>query len=161
MTKTHLLAIFASLAIQASVHALTVPYVEDFASGNANWQNNANGLADFNATGGPDGSSYISAPFNFQGNEEDDTPVLLRARPSTPLGPASGGNFIGNWLEGGIKQVHAYVRHNAPEPLTYFARFADPMGFPGFIVGDEVTVSPNTWTAIDFAINPSNPNNFN
>lgn len=151
-------AVLVVFCVTATSQALTVPFTENFATDNANWLNNSNALADFHATGGYDGGSFISVSFNFQNNEVDDTPVLFRARPSTPLGPSSGGNFIGDWLAAGVNKFSAYVRHNATEPLTYIARFADPMGFPGIIVGDNETVPPNTWTLIDFDINPNNPN---
>jgi hypothetical protein len=161
MNKTRLvLALFASVSLAATASALTVPFTEDFVASNALWQNNARTLATFNATGGPDDSGYISVPFNFQASAVDATPVLFRANPTGPLGPASGGNFTGDWLTGQVSQVRAYVRHNATEPLTYFGRFADPIGFPGFIVGDEVTVEPNVWTPINLWINANNPNNF-
>lgn len=161
MSKTRALAaIVAAICVVSAAQAVTVPFTENFDADNANWQNNANGLAVFNAAGGPDNSGYISAPFNFQNSAVDATPVLLRARPTTPFGPASGGNFIGNWLSNGVNSFSAYVRHNASEPLTYFARFADPLGFPGLIVGDTTSVLPNTWTLVDFKISPNNPNNF-
>jgi hypothetical protein len=161
MSKTHVwAALLAAISFASAAQAVTVPYTEDFTNDNANWQNNARTLATFNAAGGPDGSSYISVPFNFQASAVDSTPVLFRANPSTPLGPASGGNFIGDWLAGEVSQVRAYVRHNATEPLTYFGRVATPTGYPGFIVGDEVAVEPNVWTAIDLWISPNNSNNF-
>lgn len=161
MSKTPMLvSLLTVFTLASAAQALTVPYTEDFPTNHANWQNNARSLATFVPTGGPDGSSYVSVPFNFRSAEVDATPVLFRANPTGPLGPASGGNFIGNWIAGEVSQVRAYVRHNATEPLTYFGRFADSIGFPGFIVGDEVTVDPNVWTAIDVWISPNNPNNF-
>jgi hypothetical protein len=153
-------ALLTAVSFASAAQAVTVPYTENFPTDNANWQNNARTFATFNATGGPGDSSYISVPFNFQAAAANATPVLFRANPSTPFGPASGGNFVGNWLAGEVSQVRAYVRHNATEPLTYFGRFADSLGFPGFIVGDEVTVQPNVWTPIDLWISPNNPNNF-
>jgi hypothetical protein len=162
MSKTRLtLAIFASLSLATSLQALTVPYTEDFAANNANWRTNVTPtFMTFVATGGPDGSSYVSAPFNFQNNGAGNTPVLHRANTdSNPALTASGGNFFGNWIAGGVNELRTYVRHNASEPLTYFLRVADPVGFPGFIVGGTELVQPNTWTEIDFSINPNNPNN--
>lgn len=162
MTKAPVFAaVLAVFCITAASQALTVPFTENFAGNNANWQNNANGLATYNAIGGPDGGAYISGPFNFQSSKADDTPVVLRGNPSTPLGPASGGNFIGNWLAGGVIKFSAYVRHNAPEPLIFLSRFADPIGFPGFIVSDTLPVEPNTWTLIELPIDPNYAHNHN
>ena len=156
MTKTVFSLAFLTLACAGSaLQALTVPYTEDFTVDNANWRTNVTAtFMTYVPAGGPDGSSYASAPFNFLGSTEGTTPVLNRANSG-----ASGNNFFGNWIAGGVKEFRAYVRHNATVPLSYFLRVADPVGFPGFVVTEPAAVLPNTWTLVDFTISPTNPNN--
>jgi hypothetical protein len=158
--KSCRLPLFVGIALAAlatTALAVTVPYTEDFATNNANWQNNASGLLTYVASGGPDGSSYASGTRNFQSVAADGTSVLFRANDTTPFGPASGGNFHGNWIADGATRFSTYVRHNAPTPVSFFARFADPAGFPALIFSDSNIVVPNTWTKIDFVISPGNP----
>ena len=156
-----LVAAILGLCLSATVHqslAATPGFTEDFELDVANWVNFDNtAFLSFNATGGPDGSSFASGDFNFKDLAfGDQGPVILRAT-TTPLGPASGGNFFGDWLTDGITEFSAQVRHNAPVPLTFFARFASPTFFPGAIAVRFQPVFPNTWTEMSFDIDPSNP----
>jgi hypothetical protein len=158
MSKSVLTLAFLALACAASqVQALTYPYTENFTSGHANWTNNANGFAIHSSSGGPDGSGYISTSFNFQNTTPtSQDPVVLRGQNSTPLGAASSGAFMGNWLAAGVKEFSGYVRHNASIPLTFYARVAQSP-FPGLIYEQPNLVQPNTWTHIQFAVNAQNP----
>ncbi len=139
--------------------AVTVPFQEDFASSSALWSNfNNSALLTFHAAGGPDGSSFASGKFNFSNSAfGDQGPVIFRGE-TTPGGPASGGNFLGNWLAAGVKEFRAFVRHDATVPLTFFTRFADPVNFPGATAVQFAPVFPNAWTELAFAIKPSSPN---
>jgi hypothetical protein len=160
MTKTHLmLAIFASLSFSTAVSALTVPYTEDFAVDNANWRSNATAtFLTYVPSGGPDGSSYVTGAFNFQNNSAGDTVVLHRGNYNANVAIAgSGNNFVGNWIAAGIKEFSFMVRHNAPEALSYFTRFAKPIGSPGAVALQLGEVQPNTWTEVSFAIDANNP----
>lgn len=156
MANTVFSLTFLTLAGAASaLQALTVPYTENFSTNNAGWRTNVtSNFMTFIPSGGPDGSSYATAPFNFVGSTEGSFPVLNRANPG-----ASGDNFFGNWRAGKVTQLSAYVRHNAMTPLEYFMRVATGMGSPGFIVTEPVAVAPNTWTLLEFPINSNNPNN--
>lgn len=158
MSKTVFSLAFLLACAGSALQAVTVPYTEDFTGNAANWQNNASGFLTYVSSGGPDNSSYGSGTRNFQSVAASGTSVLFRANSSTPFGPASGGNFHGNWIDDGAKQFSAYVRHDAPTPVSFFARFADPAGFPAVIFSDTNIVAPNTWTLIEFTINPGNPN---
>lgn len=148
-----------SLLLQAGgFAATTVPFQEDFASSSALWANfNSSALLTFNATGGPDGSSYASGSFNFVDSAVGAGPVLLRGE-TTPGGPASGGQFFGNWITDGVREFRAFVRHDATVPVTFFTRFADSVNFPGATAVQFAPVLPNTWTELVFAIKPSSLN---
>jgi hypothetical protein len=156
----HLLiaALFCLLLVAEDSLSFTVPFTEDFSSGNSNWSSNlSNVFLVHIPTGGPDGSSYASGTFNFQNSAAGTSPVLLRANNTTSLGPASGGNFIGDWISAGAKRFSAFVRHDAPVPLTYFARFADPANFPGAFATHFAPVLPHTWTELVFSVRPGSP----
>lgn len=136
---------------------LTSPFTENFDADAANWLNsNSTALLDFNATGGPDGSSYASGAFNFLNSAEDDSPVILRGT-SSIVGASSDGAFFGNWAAGPIASFGVQVRHDADLPLTFFTRFADPNNFPGATAIHFAPVPPNTWTLLEVPINPANP----
>lgn len=159
MKKALFLPMICGLLLAGSAWGVTVPYTEDFDLNNANWVSNASAtFLTHSAAGGPDGGAYASATFNFQSSTAGSSTVLKRANPTTTMGPASGGNFIGNWITSGVKEFRAQVRHNAPEPVSYFARFADTAGFPGAIAVKIAPVLPNIWTEMFFSIHPGSPN---
>lgn len=138
----------------SGVQAAVVPFTEDFDADNAGWKDTASADLSFVAAGGPDGSGYVSGSFSFANAAEGDTPVLLRGQGNFD---ASGDAFVGNWLSDGVSGFNAWVRHDAPFPLTYFARFASSINFPGAVAISFAPVPPNTWTKISFDIGALNP----
>lgn len=134
----------------APASAATVPFTEGFSTGDSGWRGNPNtpGSLDWSAGG------YVSEVFNFLGSTSGGQgPVLFRGPAS-----ASGGNFAGNWLTDGVKEIHFSVRHDASVPITFFARFASPMGFPGAVAVNFAPVaSSSEWTDLVFNIDPANP----
>jgi hypothetical protein len=70
---------------------------------------------------------------------------------------ASEGIFFGNWLEDNVGEFRAMVRHSAPEPLSFFVRFAGPQNFPGVAGNIADPVQPNTWTELVVPIDLANP----
>lgn len=147
-------AVAATMAVSA-VFATVVPFTENFAADAANWREGT-GVTDatWNASGGPDGSSYVSSTGSFANNNPGDTPIFLRGHDTFN---SSGGAFVGDWLADGVTAFSVYVRHDAPLPLTYFVRFAKPANFPAAVGVEFVPVLPNTWTRIDLAIFEGNP----
>ncbi len=152
------LAALLALAFPAAfASAATIPFTETFSDGPANWRGNPNSVGSldgWSASGGAvDGGGYISEGWNFVANTVGDQgPVIFRGPAS-----ASGGAFVGNWIAQSVDAVSVYVRHDAPVPINMFARFADPMGFPGAIAVAFAPVLPNQWTQLTFLIDPSNP----
>ena len=147
----------AGLAFPMTIQAVELPFTEDFDADVANWVNfNSSALLNFNADGGPDGSSYASGDINFVDLEVDDSPVVFRAT-TTVLGEASDGAFFGNWIEDGVTEFSMQVRHNAPIPLTLLTRFAPPLNFPGGSALNFAPVLPNVWTELVVDISPTNP----
>jgi hypothetical protein len=139
--------------------ALTFLYTETFANNAAGWRDITNttpSTLTWLEPGGEDDDGYVSTSFNFVNSVAGGQgPVLFRGPAS-----ASGGAFAGNWLTG-VTQLTAWVRHDAPVPVNFFARFASPFNFPGATAVDFAPVvaipGPDGWTEISFAIDPNSP----
>jgi hypothetical protein len=56
-----------------------------------------------------------------------------------------------------VGRFSAFVRHDAPQPLTYFARFSAAANFPGGTAVKFTPVPPRTWTQLGFDIRADNP----
>lgn len=134
----------------ATATAATVPFTESFSTGDSGWRGNTNspGTLDWSSEG------HVTEVFNFASSVAGGQgPVLFRGPVS-----ASGGNFAGDWILDGVSEIRALVRHDAPSPVTFFARFASPFGFPGAIaVAFAPVASSDEWTELVFGIYPENP----
>lgn len=144
------------LALAPGVGAATVPFFEDFPVDAAGWEDNVNNPVFWEPSGGPDGSSFISADFDFTGFVspfEDAGPIVFRAHDEDL---ASGGAFVGDWLADGVAEVRVWVRHDAPVDLMWILRIATASNFPGAIFDepDGGIVPPNLWTELRFKIAP-------
>lgn len=143
-----------SLALVFATHTFVAagPIVatEDFADA-ANWLTGGFTALTEVGAGGPDNSSYVSleAAFNNIGQG-----TIFRGH--SGFG-ASGGAFAGNWIDERYVELSAFVRHNAPLPLSYFARLASPNNFPAAGVVSFAPVLPNTWTEVTFNVQRGNP----
>ncbi|MCB9837754.1 MAG: hypothetical protein H6813_00305 [Phycisphaeraceae bacterium] len=155
MRHAIILPTFAALTLSASsASALVNPFTEDFVSDSSNWFNAAvTGPVDWSMVGGPDGGSHATTVGNFLNNGDGDMPALFRGEEGFG---SSGGAFVGDWIGGGVTELSFAVRHNAPVPLTYFARFA-PSFAPGANAVEFVPVLPNVWTTITVQIDPMTP----
>ncbi|HYE63381.1 MAG TPA: hypothetical protein VD997_15420 [Phycisphaerales bacterium] len=147
-----LAAALVGSAVAPSAFGVINPFTEDFSLNASGWTNfnNSAPLSYFGA-GGPNNSNYVSGSFNFVSQAANATPVIVRGE-----GGFSGGAFNGNWITSGVTTMTVWVRHNAPQPLSYFARMAQTP-FPGAIAVAFAPVAPNTWTPLSFAINASSP----
>jgi hypothetical protein len=131
-----------------------VPFTEDFAADASNWgDNSALNLLTHVASGGPDGGSYATTSQSLL-DLADRSIVLFRAQDEFN---SSNHAFEGNWVAQNIGQFSAFVRHNAPLPLSFFTRFSAPNNFPGGTAVKFAPVLPNTWTELNFDINANNP----
>lgn len=149
--------IVASLATCAT--ASVVDFTETFAAGDSNWRGaDASGsdILDFFPSGGPDGSSFVSFETNFLSFPDGSgpgggqpTPVLFRGQQNFG---SSGGAFEGNWIEDNVTEFSFSFRHNIPQPVTVFSRFAPASNFPGALGIDFAPVLPNQWTEVSISI---------
>ncbi len=97
--------------------ALIVPFTEDFTSGASNWLNGSSAAPTWSATGGVDDGGYISAPGAISAGGFGT--IVFRGNAAVD---ASGDAFVGNWLTGGVSTFSAFVRHDAPVALNFYAR---------------------------------------
>lgn len=133
----------------AAAFATTVPFTETFSADAANWRNSNNAAgATWNAGG------FISENSAFDGLDPNTPVTLVRANGAFD---ASADAFVGNWLADGVTTFSFDVRHNAPAPVNFFARFVSQANFPGAIGVGFVPVFPNTWTTVTIAIDEFNP----
>ena len=150
-------------AATASTHSqagVVVPTTEHFATDAANWRDNS-GTAEVSwvASGGPDGSAYVSTTFNFV-DLPPGVPIpgnavaLFRAQDEFN---SSDNAFVGDWVNSGVTEFNFYIRHSASMPLNVFARFATPGNAPAWSGIEFTPVAPDTWTLITIPIALDNP----
>jgi hypothetical protein len=133
-------------------HALTYPFTEDFPLSTANWRNNARLDLTQVPDGGPGDSAHVSTSFSFAAAGPQVS--LFRGHNEYD---ASGDAFVGNWLATNVRHVTGYVRHDAPEPLEFFARIATSANSPAVSFEQANPVPAGVWTPFDFWISFDNP----
>jgi hypothetical protein len=139
----------------AESQATDVPFAEAFAADAAGWTDSANtAFLTHVASGGPDGGAYASTQFAFAsgGGAGGSSAVLFRGQDEFN---ASGGAFVGDWDGDGVTRLSTQIRHDAPLPLSFFARMSGPLNFPGSVAVAFVPVPPNQWTTVEFDVSPS------
>jgi hypothetical protein len=142
------------LGVGLAAQAALVPFVEDFTSSASNWADHtAMNLLNHVGSGGPDGGAYASMNRSLMGLGGMSS-VLIRAQDEFN---SSSHAFEGNWIAQSVGRFSAFVRHNAPLPLSYFARFSLPSNSPGGTAVKFAPVLPNTWTQLAFDIRADNP----
>jgi hypothetical protein len=149
-------AVGAAATFAGAAAGAIVPFTEGFNADAAEWRTSAGGaLAVWSASGGPDGSAHVSnVSFSFIASAAGDTPILFRGQDNFG---SSGGAFVGDYITQNVTSLSCFVRHDAPEALNFFVRFAKPANFPAAIALDFAPVPPNVWTQITIAIDPGNP----
>ena len=145
-----------TFAIALPAQSATIPFTEDFTTDSSNWYDQGStGPLDWVPTGGPDGGSYASGPLDFSPFVvPGDTTSAVRAQDEFG---SSGGAFEGNYIAENVLSVSVFVRHNAPVPLSTFARFSPPTNFPGGIAIAFAPVLPNVWTELTFVVTEGSP----
>jgi len=151
-----LLAVVAGTVSQSAF--ATVPYTENFTTDAANWRDGAGAAsATWVASGGPDGSGYVTTTASAFFLDDGDPVVLFRGQDGFD---SSGDAFVGNWISSGINQFSFWVKHDAPVPVDFFIRFATAGNFPGTAADRGELIAPNTWTKISYEIAPSHINEY-
>lgn len=147
------LSVASLLTLASELFGLTVPFMEEFSNSAANWRDNGSLPLTFVASGGADGGGHVSTAFSFEGLTSG--PILFRGHGAFD---SSNDAFVGNWLTAGVGELRAYVRHNAPVAIDYFARIATANNFPGVAIELSQSVPPGgDWTLLRFNTSASNP----
>lgn len=147
-------AVLLTTALSTLAYAAP-PFTENFNLGDANWRfSTATALTPV-AAGGPDGSAYVSRTFSFSSltNPAATSATVFRAQDEFN---SSGVAYAGNWASLGVNEVSLYVRHSAPDPLVFNARFANPANFPGASYFSD-PVPANVWTPLTFDVTAASP----
>ncbi len=153
LTKLGILTVAILLTAVDLASAVSV-YTETFNSDAANWRQNVSATSVvYNASGGPDSTAYVSSDFAFASAFSPQVAVLR----GHDAFNASNDAFVGNWLAADITQLSAYVRHNVPQPMSFFVRLAKSANSPAVSFSFPTPVPTGTWTKLDFDISYSNP----
>ncbi|HWL92622.1 MAG TPA: hypothetical protein VNT79_03735 [Phycisphaerae bacterium] len=140
-------AIVVSFSLTPAAPAALVPFTEHFPADEANWRDAAGiNEATWLSAGGPTNDSYVATDHSFSANPADSFQSIFRGHDAYD---SSGDAFVGNWLADGATGFSAWVRHDAPLPLNFFARYAKPMS-AGAASFEVVPVLPDTWTQLTF-----------
>ncbi len=145
MFTRFLLAPLVLMASLLPVHALIVPFTEDFSSGASNWLNGSSAAPTWSATGGVDGGGHISAPGAISAGGFGT--IVFRGNASAD---ASGDAFVGDWIGGGVSAFSAYVSHDAPVALNFYARLDAGAGRAGSSI--DFSVAPGAWFQLNVPI---------
>jgi len=143
--RVPLILLIALIAATTSAKALIVPFTEDFSTGASNWLNGSSAAPTWSATGGVDGGGYVSAS-----NTVVTTGFGAIVFRGNALADASSDAFVGNWITGGVSTFSAYVYHEAPVALNFYARLDAGAGRAGSSV--DFTVPRATWFQLSLPI---------
>lgn len=139
-------ALCSALVVSAlQANALVVPFTEDFTAGTAGWLNGSSTAPTWSSAGGVNGGGYISAPGTISSGGFG--PIVFRGNASAD---ASGDAFVGNWLSGGVSAFSAYVLHDAPVALNFYARLDAGTGRAGSSI--DFSVAPGSWFQLNVPI---------
>lgn len=125
--------------------ALITPFTEDFTAGASNWLNGTNAAPTWSATGGVDGGGYISAPGAISAGGFGT--IVFRGNGAAD---ASGDAFVGDWITGGVSKFSAYISHDAPVALNFYARLDAGSGRAGSSV--DFSVAAGAWFQLNLPI---------
>ena len=143
-----------AIALTAGIaNAGVSSFTETFESGTNGWLQGSFSAPTYNATGGLDGSAFITStadlnsagPFGltvFRGHDDFD---------------ASGDAFVGDYLAGGINRISFDFRHNAGQDLGIALRVATSNNFPAFAVELDGPVASDEWVTLSFDLSFFNP----
>lgn len=144
MKKTYLIAIVLGLA-QTGWAVSVLPFTESFEVNSSGWLNSSSLALSRSTIGGHDNSGHV-----FTTGIIDTSgfgPIIFRGNSAAG---ASEKAFAGNWLLAGVSKFSAYVWHNGPVALNFYARFDKGAGSAAS--SNNFLVAPSTWTQISIPI---------
>jgi hypothetical protein len=147
-----------AVAVLAAASYAAPPYSEDFSAGTAGWRFTTANAAPLTAVGagGPDGGAFIRNNLaTLAGSVQAPNTLLLFRAQQTYAGLNLG--YTGDWITAGVKQVSAFVRHNAPQSLEFTGRFTPAANNPAGFYVTPTTISPGAWTQVFFDVTAASP----
>lgn len=154
MTMIRVAAVAAlAFAASASVSAQIVGFVEDFATGDANWRGDSlASTLDWSVGGGPGDAAFVTSVFNLSGTTAGGFPATV-IRAASSVG-SSDGAYVGDWITAGVTGVSFWFRHDLAESIQMSMRVAPATNFPGGSAYGAI-VAANEWTQVQFDLTPS------
>jgi len=138
--------LFVALGLVQTSWAVSVlPFTENFEVSSSNWLNGSSQVPVYSAGGGVGGTGSI-----FTSGTIDTSgfgPIIFRGNNAAG---ASGGAFVGNWILAGVTEFRAYVWHDGPVALNFYARFDKGAGSAAS--SNNFLVNPSTWTLLNIPI---------
>jgi len=131
--------------VQTSWAVSVLPFTENFEVSSSSWLSGSSQVPVYSSGGGVGGTGSI-----FTSGTIDTSgfgPIIFRGNNAAT---ASGGAFVGNWLTAGVSQFSAYVWHDGPVALNFYARFDKGAGSAAS--SNNFLVAPSTWTQINIPI---------
>jgi hypothetical protein len=143
---TMIFGVLVYLGCLGAVHAVSVlPFTENFEVSSSSWLNGSSQVPVYSAGDGVGGggSIFTSGTIDTSGFG----PIIFRGNNAAG---ASAGAFVGNWIATGVTEFRAYVWHDAPVALNFYARFDKGAGSAAS--SNPVLVAPTTWTLLNIPI---------
>ena len=138
--------VFVALGLVQTSWAVSVlPFTENFEVSSSSWLNGSSQVPVYSAGGGVGGTGFI-----FTSGTIDTSgfgPIIFRGNNAAG---ASGGAFVGNWILAGVTEFRAFVWHDGPVALNFYARFDKGAGSAAS--SNNFLVAPSTWTQISIPI---------
>lgn len=138
--------LFVALGLVQTSWAVSVlPFTENFEVSSSSWLNGSSQVPVYSAGGGVGGtgSIFTSGTIDISGFG----PIIFRGNNAAG---ASGGAFVGNWILAGVSEFRAYVWHDGPVALNFYARFDKGAGSAAS--SNNFLVNPSTWTLLNIPI---------
>ncbi|MEM9177730.1 MAG: hypothetical protein AAGC67_21170 [Myxococcota bacterium] len=149
----------ALLALAAPPAWAVSAFTERFDAGNAGWLDGDRDPVRHHASGGRAGAGYVSfeAPAFDSGSGTFGDPLKLMFRGNASAA-ASGGAFVGDWIEGGVRALRVTVRHNHASALRLYVRIAGSFGAGASLSNHpRFAIEPDVWTTVTIPIEDGDP----
>lgn len=139
------------LGLTAAIASAQTPYTETFADGIAGWADVSSNPVGYVGSGALDGSGYIETDFDINNADPSFGALLFRIENG-----ASGGNFAGDFLAGGITGFSFDVFQDSGFDMNFSVRLSTNP-FPAFVMVSPAPVASGQWTTVQIILDPFSP----
>jgi len=145
------IVIASALVLTAATATAQTPYTETFNNGAAGWTDVSGNPIGYAGSGALDGSAYVQTAFDVNNADPTFGALLFRIENG-----ASGGNFAGDFLAGGITGFRFDVYQDSGVDLNFSVRVSTNP-FPAFVMVNPNPVASGAWTTIEILLDPNSP----